>query len=97
MNNGIEIATNNNTVRAVFDGEVSKVIVLPTGFKVIIIKHGNYLTVYSNLKNTQIQKGQKIKKQDIIGSLNDEENTKHNLLVSNLEWPRKTKPNTLDF
>ena len=92
MNNGIEIATNNNTVRAVFDGEVSKVIVLPTGLKVIIIKHGNYLTVYSNLKNTQIQKGQKIKKQDIIGSLNDEENTKHNLLGFQI-WNGREKLN----
>ena len=92
MNNGIEIATNNNTVRAVFDGEVSKVIVLPTGLKVIIIKHGNYLTVYSNLKNTQIQNGQKIKKQDIIGSLNDEENTKHNLLGFQI-WNGREKLN----
>ena len=61
MNNGIEISTQNNRVRSVFDGEISKIIVLPTGLKVVIIKHGEYLTVYSNLQTTNTKKGQKIK------------------------------------
>ena len=92
MNNGIEIATKNNSVRSVFDGEVSKIIVLPTGLKVVIIKHGRYLTVYSNLKNTQIQKGQKIKTLDIIGVLNEDDNTKHNLLGFQI-WNGREKLN----
>ena len=92
MNNGIEIATNNNIVRSVFDGEISKIIVLPTGFKVVIIRHGNYLTVYSNLKNTNIQKGQKVKKQEIIGTLYEEGNKKNNLLGFQI-WNGREKLN----
>jgi len=92
MNNGIEIATNNNSVRSVFDGEVSKIIVLPTGFKVVIIRHGNYLTVYSNLKNTNIQKGQKVKTQEIIGTLYEEGNKKNNLLGFQI-WNGREKLN----
>lgn len=92
MNNGIEIATNNKSVRAVFNGEVSKIIVLPTGLKVIIIKHGNYLTVYSNLKNIHIQKGQSVKTQDIIGALYEEENIKNNLLGFQI-WNGREKLN----
>ena len=76
INNGIEIATNNNNVRSVFDGEISKIIILPTGLKVVIIRHGEYLTVYSNLYNVSIQKGQKIKTKDYIGTLYNDKNKK---------------------
>ena len=92
MNNGIEIATNNHKVRAIFDGEVSKIIVLPTGFKVVIIKHGEYLTVYSHLYTTTIQKGEKVKTNDHIGSLQEEDNTKNNLLGFQI-WKGREKLN----
>ena len=59
-NNGIEIATKNTNVRSVFNGEVTKIIVLPTGRKVVIVRHGEYLTVYSNLNNVSVKNGQKI-------------------------------------
>ena len=45
MNNGVEIATNNNRVRSVFHGQISRILVLPNGLKVVIIRHGEYLTV----------------------------------------------------
>ena len=92
MNNGIEIATNDNNVRAIFNGEVSKIIVLPTGFKVAIIRHGDYLTVYSNLKNIHIQKGQQVKTQDIIGVLYEEGGIKNNLLGFQI-WNGREKLN----
>ena len=69
MNNGIEISTNQTVVRSVFDGEVSKIIVLPTGLKVVIIKHGDYLTVYSNLNTVNVDKGTKVSTKDNIGTL----------------------------
>ena len=80
MNNGVEISTPNNEVRAVFDGEISKIIVLPTGLKVVIVKHGDYLTVYSNLQKTNAQKGQKIKTKEPIGTLHADGDTKNKLL-----------------
>ncbi len=80
INNGIEISTNVNSVRSVFDGEVSKIIILPTGLKVVIIRHGNYLTVYSNLEDVDIKKGQKIKTKEIIGRLYTNKQKNNNIL-----------------
>lgn len=69
-NRGIDIsAAKNAQVRAVFDGEVTSVLNIPGAGKVIIIKHGNYRTVYSNLQDTYVKAGSKITTKKIIGSL----------------------------
>lgn len=68
-NDGIYISTLPGTkVRAVFDGEVSKVLAIPGKNKIVIIKHGNFFTVYANLSNVIVQPGQKIKTKQIIGT-----------------------------
>ena len=92
MNNGIEISTTNNNVRSVFDGEVSKIIILPTGLKVIIIKHGDYLTVYSNIYNAKVKKGDLVKTKDEIGLLYKEKNKKNNVLGFQI-WEGREKLN----
>jgi septal ring factor EnvC (AmiA/AmiB activator) len=69
-NNGIDISTNRgSSVRAVFDGEVTSVLSIPGAGKVIIIKHGNYRTVYSNLQDVNVSVGSKVKTKQSIGSL----------------------------
>lgn len=69
-NNGIDIsAPRNAQVRAVFDGEVTSVLNIPGAGKVVIIKHGNYRTVYSNLKEVYVSSGDKVKTKKSIGSL----------------------------
>lgn len=69
-NNGIDIsAPKNAQVRAVFDGEVTSVLNIPGAGKVVIIKHGNYRTVYSNLKEVYVSSGDKVKTKKAIGSL----------------------------
>ena len=61
VNNGIEIATEKESiVRSVYNGVVSKIIITPKGLKAAMIRHGEYLTVYSNLKETHVQVGQKV-------------------------------------
>tara|TARA_Y100001968_G_scaffold333158_1_gene394454 strand:+ start:1295 stop:2461 length:1167 start_codon:yes stop_codon:yes gene_type:complete len=92
INNGIEIATNNYQVRAIFNGEVSRVIILPTGLKVVIIKHGEYLTVYSQLYSVSVQKGQKIQTKDHIGLLNEGSDNKNNTLGFQI-WKGREKLN----
>src|SRR6056300_290753 len=50
-NNGVDITTvKGSTVRAVYEGDVSSVIVIPGAGKAVIIAHGNYRTIYSNLQ-----------------------------------------------
>lgn len=69
-NNGVDIsAPKNAQVRAVFDGEVTSVINIPGSGKVIIVKHGNYRTVYSNLQSTFVNVGSKVTTKQVIGSL----------------------------
>ena len=69
-NNGVDIsAPKNSQVRSVFEGEVTSVLSIPGAGKVVIIKHGNYRTVYSNLKETHVSKGDKVKMKKVIGSL----------------------------
>ena len=78
MNNGVEICSSKGaTARAIFDGEVTSVAVSPTGGKLVIIRHGEYLSVYTNLSDVQVKVGEKVKLKQIIGSvMSDEDETK---------------------
>ena len=69
-NNGIDITTEKNaSVRALFRGEVSSVIVLPGAGKAVIISHGAYRTVYSNLREVSVTKGQKVDTKQTLGTV----------------------------
>ncbi len=76
MNNGVEICSNNGAqARAVFAGEVTGITVSPTGGKFVIIRHGEYLSVYTNLTEVFVKTGQKITIKQAIGVIgfNDDE------------------------
>lgn len=67
-NNGVDILTSEGEeARSVFDGVVSQVIDISSGKKALIIRHGEYLSVYSNLKNVFVQKGQDVKTKQSVG------------------------------
>lgn len=67
-NSGIDISTNaGEIVRSVFSGEVSKVFVIPGLNKTCIIRHGKYLTVYSNLDEVFVKVGEQIDGKQTIG------------------------------
>jgi murein hydrolase activator len=67
-NHGVDISTNKDGyVRAVFDGEVSKVIAIPGTNYTVLIRHGNFLSVYQNIVNIQVKNGEKIKTKQVIG------------------------------
>jgi len=69
-NNGINIATEVGAkVRAVFNGEVSRVFGITGGNTAVIIRHGMYLTVYSNLREVTVKKGEKVSTKQIIGTV----------------------------
>lgn len=77
-NSGIDITTEKGaSVRAVFRGEVSSVIVLPGAGKAVIVSHGAYRSVYSNLREVSVSKGQKVETKQTIGSvLTDDDGSK---------------------
>lgn len=67
-NNGIDVCTEKgSTVRAIFKGEVSSIIVIPGAGKAVVLNHGAYRTVYSNLRDTNVTKGQKLETKDNVG------------------------------
>ena len=69
-NNGIDIATTDGAqARAVFDGEVASVTKLTGANTVVIIRHGEYFTVYSNLENVTVKRGDKVKTKQNIGKV----------------------------
>lgn len=70
FNSGVEIATNSNTkARAIFAGEVMEIQQLKGANKAIYIQHGNYITVYNNLTNIQVKKGDKVNTKQELGSI----------------------------
>ena len=69
-NNGVDYACSKGAnVRAIFEGEVTSVFSITGAGKVVIIKHGNYRSVYSNLKETYVSIGSKVSTKQAIGSL----------------------------
>lgn len=71
-NNGIDITTEKQAkVRAVFSGKVTSVLIIPGAGKVVMISHGQYRTVYSNLKDVFVKKGDQVKTKQTIGKLID--------------------------
>ncbi len=65
---GVRITTEENGIaKAVFDGKVTKVYLLPGGNNGVIIKHGNYFTNYYNLKEVFVSSGQDITTGDELG------------------------------
>lgn len=68
-NHGIDIMVEAGTpVRAVFDGEVTSVMTI-MGTSVVMIRHGEYLTVYQNLSAIKVKKGDKVTTKQTIGSV----------------------------
>lgn len=75
-NHGIYIATPENAVvRAVFGGTVTRVGSILQFGKVVIIEHGNYRTVYANLKDSKVKPGQKIEALEEIGTVKTDPET----------------------
>lgn len=69
-NNGVDIALSKGTqIRAVFDGVVKQVMVMPGYNQCVLIQHGNYFTLYCKLKSLNVAEGDKVKTSDVIGSV----------------------------
>lgn len=69
-NNGIDIISPPGTqAKVIFDGEVSSVLFITNLNYVVIIRHGDFLTVYSNLKDVTVKKGDKVKTRQPLGTV----------------------------
>ena len=69
-NNGVDIRTDPGAdIKAVFEGKVVGVQFIPGYNNTVIIQHGNYYTVYSNLNSVSVSKGQAIALKQTIGKV----------------------------
>lgn len=80
-NIGIDIETTAGTeARSVFDGVVSRVFVLPGYHTSVMIRHGNYLTIYGNLSQVYVKQGDKVNTKQAIGKIFTDTENNHTQL-----------------
>lgn len=76
FNPDIAIRTASNAqVKAIFDGEVAQA--FPG---IVVIRHGEYFTSYSNLKSLNVRKGQKISRGQVVGVADDDSDAGYPLI-----------------
>lgn len=69
-NNGIKISVSRGTVaKCVAPGTVSRVVASADGSKMVMVKHGDYFTVYANLSNTMVSANQQVGAGTSIGTV----------------------------
>jgi septal ring factor EnvC (AmiA/AmiB activator) len=94
-NDGIDISTTEGSyIRSVFDGDVTRVFVIPGAHTTVIIRHGNYLSVYSNLSEVFVKQGDKVKTKQSIGKIYTEDNKS---VLQFQIWKENVKLNPQDW
>jgi len=97
-NNGIDISTGQGVkARAVFAGEVSRVFMVTGGNMAVIIRHGKYLTVYSNLVNVQVKSGDKVSIKQTIGTIGTDSDDGSKTVLKFQIWKENEKQNPEDW
>ena len=70
VSNGVIIATNQGeAVRAVYNGEITRIFATKEGVKCVLIRHGSYFTTYFGLKSVSVKTGDKVSKKQQIGTM----------------------------
>jgi murein DD-endopeptidase MepM/ murein hydrolase activator NlpD len=69
MNNGIDLQCKSGTsVHAVFSGTVTKIFSVQ-GVRGLIVRHGDYMTVYANLGTITVNEGDKVSTRQNLGTV----------------------------
>lgn len=93
-NSGIDIQTTpGGDARAIFNGEVTRVFVVPGYNNSVIVRHGNYLTVYSNLSQVYVKAGDKVSTRQAIGKIFTDTEAGNATILHFQLWKEKTKLN----
>lgn len=80
-NPGINIAGQGGSpVNCVFEGKVMEIVSIPTYNRCILVRHGNYITVYANLVSVNVRKGATVKAGQMLGRIDNNANDDNNFL-----------------
>ena len=75
-NKGVNIASGSGAeVRAVFEGDITQIVFVQGLNNTVIIRHGNYLTTYSNLASVNVKTGDKVTLNQVIGRLSNSDDS----------------------
>ena len=75
FNNGINIALEKGTeVKAVFNGVVKQIVVMPGYGKCVLVQHGNYFSFYCRLGSVSVKAGDKVSTGEVIGRIDTIDN-----------------------
>ena len=70
QNNGVTLAVKRGTqAKAVFNGTVTQIVVLPGYNQCVLVSHGAYFTLYSKLRSVDVKVGQKITTGQVVGTV----------------------------
>lgn len=98
QNNGIDILTVENAeVRAIFNGEVRRVVEIPGSSNAVLIRHGDYLTVYSNLNEVFVKPGQYVSTKEIIGRVYTDTDNREKAILHLEIWEKESKMDPLQW
>lgn len=76
-NKGVNIASGSGAeVRAVFEGDITQIVFVQGLNNTVIIRHGNYLTTYSNLASVNVKTGDKVTLNQVIGRLSNSDDAR---------------------
>ncbi len=93
-NNGIDIATIEKAeIRAIFDGEVRKIVAIKGANNTVLIKHGNYFSVYQNLVEVNVKKGEMVKTKQKIGIVYSNIESERDNVIHLEIWENNVKMN----
>ncbi|MDD2799509.1 MAG: peptidoglycan DD-metalloendopeptidase family protein [Bacteroidales bacterium] len=97
------VVTNNNGVdiqgevgadaRAIFGGVVSKVFAVPGYNSSVIVRHGNYLSVYSNLSRVYVGAGDRVSTKQALGKIYSDSDQGNQTILHFQIWKETTKQN----
>ncbi len=80
-NKGVNIASSKGaSVNCVFEGEVSRIFFFQGLNNSVMVRHGNYITVYSNLETVAVKKGDKVRAGQTLGRISSSDNSEDNVL-----------------
>lgn len=97
-NNGVDITTNpGEKARSIFNGTVSKVFLVPGSNSAVIIRHGQYISVYANLREVYVKQGDAVKTKQEIGLIFSDKEENNKTVLKFQIWRGNVKLNPEDW
>lgn len=97
-NDGIDISTTRGSyARSIFKGIIARIVYLPGINKVVLIRHGNYFTVYTNLDDVLVKVNDKVMEKQLIGKIHTDVKEDNKTYLNFQIWKETQKLNPAEW